>query len=83
MKRPFRLRKRLPRRTFLQGAMGFVAFARNFLQMLPQAFGGGSFRQDVGKVGSGHACRQPLPVFSHRKRRLCQLHLLLVVERQL
>ena len=68
---------------FLQRAMSPVALARNFLQMLPQAFGGGSFRQDVRSVGRGHACRQPLPALSHRKRRLCQLHLLLVADRQL
>ena len=67
---------------FLQRAMGPVAFARDLLQMSPQAFGG-SFRQDVRSVGRGHACRQPLPALSHRKRRLCQLHLLFVVERQL
>jgi hypothetical protein len=67
---------------FLQGAMSPVALARDFLQMSPQAFGG-SFRQDIRSIGRGHACRQPLPAPSHRKRRLCQPHLLLVVDRQL
>ena len=62
----------------LQRAMSPVAFARDFLQMLPQAFGGSSFGQDVRSIGRGHACRQPLPALSHRKRRLCQLHLLFV-----
>ena len=64
------------RLAFLQGAMSPVALARNFLQMLPQAFGGGNFRQDVRSIGRGHACPLPLPALSHRKRRLCQLHLL-------
>ena len=68
---------------FLQGAMGAVALVRDFLQMSPQAFGGGNFSQDVRSVRRGHAHRQPLPVLSHRKRRFCQLHLLLVVDRQL
>ena len=67
---------------FLQRAMSAVALARDLLQMLPQAFGG-SFRQNVRSVGRGHACRQPLPALSHRKRRFCQRHLLFVVDRQL
>ena len=66
------------RLAFLQGAMSLVALVRDFLQMLPQAFGGGNFRQDVRSVRMGHARQQPLLVLSHRKRRLCQLHLLLV-----
>ena len=60
---------------FLQGAMSPVALVRDFLQMLPQAVGGSDFRQNVGSVGSGHACRQPLPVLSHRTRQNFQLHL--------
>ena len=68
---------------FLQGAMSPVALIRDFLKMLPQAFGGGNFRQNVCSVGRGHACRQPLPALSHRKRRFCQRHLLFVVDRQL
>ena len=48
------------RLAFLQRAMRVVALVRDFLQMLPQAFGGGNFRQDVRTVGRGHACRQPL-----------------------
>ena len=60
-----------------------IALVRDLLQMLPQAFGGGNFSQDVRSVRRGHAHRQPLPVLSHRKRRFCQLHLLLVVDRQL
>ena len=68
---------------FLQGAMSPVAFARDLLQMLPQAFGGGNFRQDVRSIGVGHARPQPLPAVSHRTRRLCQLHLLFGAERQL
>ena len=67
---------------FLQGAMSPVAFARDLLQMLPQAFGG-SFRQDVRSIGGGHTGRQPLPAVSHRRRRLCQLHLVFGAERQL
>ena len=74
------------RLAFLQRAMGPVAFARDFFQMLPQPFGGFSFGQDVRRFGRGHTCRQPLPALSHRKRRLCQRHLLfhlLLGERQL
>jgi hypothetical protein len=32
---------------FLQRAVGAIAFAGDFLQMLPQAFGGSSFGQHV------------------------------------
>ncbi len=71
------------RLAFLQGAMSPVALVRNFLQMLLQAFSGGNFRQDVRSVRLGHAPRYPLPALSHGKRRLCQLHLLLLGGRQL
>ncbi len=52
---------------FLQRAMGAVAFVRDLLQMLPQALGGLSFRQDVRSIGKEiHTRRQPLPRPSHR-----------------
>src|SRR3954470_19634890 len=55
------------RLAFLQRAVSVIALVRDFPQMLPQAFGGGDFRQDVRSVRMGHAYRQPLPVLSHRK----------------
>src|SRR6185295_732566 len=55
------LNPRQLRLALLQGAMSPVALVRDFLQMLPQAFGGGDFRQDARSVRRGHAYRQPLP----------------------
>ena len=41
------------RLALLQRAMSRVALVRDFLQMLPQAFGGGSFRQRRSKCPKG------------------------------
>ena len=71
------------RLALLQRAVRVIALVGDFLQMLPQALGGGDFRRDARTVRMCHAYRQPLPVLSHRKRRVCQLHLLFVVDRQL
>ena len=77
------LNSRQFRLAFLQGEVSPVALARDFLQMVPQAFGGCVIGQGVRRIGKRHAYRQPLPVPSHRNPRLCQLHLLFAGDRQL
>ena len=52
------------RLAFLQRAMGAVALARDFLQMLPQPFGGGRFGKTLERSGGVIARRQPLPALS-------------------
>jgi hypothetical protein len=43
------------RLAFLQRAMGPIAFARDFLQMLPQPFSRFSLGKNVGTIRRGHA----------------------------
>ena len=61
------------RLALLQCAMGVVALAGNFLQMLAQPFGGRSLRQGRSTVSEGVIrAGNLLPALSHRNGELCQ-----------
>src|SRR5215471_7148438 len=64
------------RLTLEQGAMGAVAFVRNFFQMLAQPFSGDGLGQDVCRVWR-HRDGRPLRAVSHNERGLASGHLAL------
>ena len=56
------------RLAFLQRAMGPIAFARDFLQMLPQPFCRRRLGECVGMIGRSHTRLQPRGHFHMRRR---------------
>ena len=71
------LNSRQFRFAFLQRAMRPVAFARDLLQVLPQPFGGVSFRQNVRRCGRRRTSGNLCPALSHIRRQFCESHLVI------